>query len=158
MSLSATIFRSDVSLEALRRFFEKLEVDPLHGFEGTACVLWTGGKSCGQGKNVKYGVLKHLGKRWYVHRWAAYFVHKQEIDHLQVDHQCCRPLCVAHLQAMTPEWNRELQWIRVQVGIEDNPRPQFEPDEFAVPFYEPPEWYKVLAMMFGNATTAECPF
>jgi hypothetical protein len=65
------IFRSDVSPTALARFFAKLEVDPCHGFEGTACVLWTGGKSCGQGKTVKYGVLKDQGKRWYAHRWAA---------------------------------------------------------------------------------------
>jgi hypothetical protein len=67
------IFRSDVSLIALERFFAKLEVDPCHGFEGTACVLWTGGKTCGQGKTIKYGVLKDQGKRWYVHRWAAYY-------------------------------------------------------------------------------------
>lgn len=152
------IFRSNVSLAALERFFEKIEVDPCHGFEGTACALWTGGKSCGQGKSVKYGVLKDGGVRWYVHRWAAYFVHKQEVADLQVDHQCNRPLCVAHLLAMTPEWNRELQWIRVQVGIEENPRPQFEDDEHAIPFYDPPEWYKVLTLMFGNATTQDAPF
>lgn len=152
------IFRSDVSIETLRRFYAKLEVDPCHGFEGTACVLWTGGKSCGQGKTIKYGVLKHNGRRWYAHRWVAKYIHGQEIDFKQVDHQCNRPLCVAHLLAMTPEWNRELQWIRVQVGIDDNPRPQFAPDEHAVPFYDPPEWYKVLTLMFGNSTTGECPF
>lgn len=154
------IFRSDVSLVTLERFFRKLEVDPCHGFEGTSCVLWTGAKTCGQGKHIKYGALKDHGKRWYAHRWAAYYIHRQEIDMLQVDHRCCRPLCVAHLQAMTPEWNRELQWIRVQVGIDENPRSQFEPDETPVPFYDPPEWYKVLALMFGSKipTTGECPF
>jgi hypothetical protein len=61
---------------------------------------------------------------------------------------------------MTPEWNRELQWIRVQVGIDENPRSQFEADENPIPFYEPPEWYKVLVLMFGSKipTTGECPF
>lgn len=152
------IFRSDVPVEALRRFFEKLEVDPCHGFEGTACVLWTGAKTCGQGKSIKYGALKYQGARWYAHRWAAHFILRQEVTNLQVDHQCCRPLCVAHLQAMTPEWNRELQWIRVQVGIEDNPRPQFAEDETPVPFYDPPEWYKVLAMMFAEPASEDAPF
>lgn len=151
------IFHSDVSIDALRRFFAKLKVDPCHGFEGTACVLWTGGKSCGQGKTVKYGVLKHKGIRWYAHRWAAKYIHKQEIDFQQVDHQCNRPLCVAHLQAMSSEWNRELQWIRVQVGIDENPRPQFTPDEHTVPFYDPPEWYRVLSLMFAEPSE-DCPF
>lgn len=145
MSLSATIFRSDVPIEALRRFAAKIEVDPCHGFEGTACVLWTGAKTCGQGKTIKYGALKYQGRRWFAHRWAAYFIHGQEIEGLQVDHRCNRALCVQHLQAMTPEWNRELQWIRVQVGIDENPRVQFsEDDEFPVPFFPDPEWYKAI--------------
>jgi hypothetical protein len=75
----------------------------------------------------------------------------------QVDHQCNRPLCVAHLQAMSPEWNRELQWIRVQVGIDENPRPQFSEDEHPVPVL-PPEWYKVLALMFVSSRIEGCPF
>jgi hypothetical protein len=152
------IFRSDVSTETLKRFFDKLEVDPYHGFEGTACVLWTGAKTCGQGKTVKYGAIKVGGRKWYVHRWAALHILQQEIDGMQVDHQCNRPLCVAHLQAMTPTWNRELQWIRVQVGIDENPRQQFEPDADPFPFYTPPEWYSVLALMFANATTEDVPF
>lgn len=134
----------DVPLVALKRFFDKLEVDPCHGFDGTACVLWTGGKSCGQGKSIKYGVLKYQGVRWYAHRWTAFFIHGQEIAGYQVDHQCNRPLCVSHLQAVPPEINRELQWIRVQVGIDDNPRPQFEEDEFPIPFFPEPDWYRVL--------------
>jgi hypothetical protein len=134
----------DAPIPALKRFFDKLEVDPCHGFAGTACVLWTGGKSCGQGKTVKYGVLKYERQRWYAHRWAAKFIHGQEIDFKQVDHQCCRPLCMSHLQSISPEWNRELQWIRVQVGIEDNPRPSFEEDEFPVPFFPEPAWYVEL--------------
>ena len=134
----------DAPLETLKRFFAKLEVDPLHGFDGTACVLWTGGKSCGQGKTIKYGVMKFQRARWYVHRWAALHIHRQEIAGYQVDHQCNRPLCVSHLQAVPPEINRELQWIRVQVGIDDNPRPQFEADPGAVPFYVEPEWYVEL--------------
>lgn len=134
----------DVPRRTLQRFFAKLEVDPCHGFEGTACVLWTGAKTCGQGKSIKYGALKVDGRRWYAHRWAARYIHGQEIDGHQVDHRCNRPLCVSHVLAVTPEWNRELQWIRVQVGIEDNPRPQFEPDPMPVPFYPEPAWYQEL--------------
>jgi hypothetical protein len=143
------IFRSDVSLDTLERFFRKLEVDHCHGFEGTACVLWTGGKTCGQGKHIKYGRFKYKRFAWLVHRWAAKFVHGQEIDMRQVDHGCNRPLCVSHLKAMSPEANRELQWIRVQVGIDDNPRPQFEPDDCPVPFYPEPEWHKQLRELVG---------
>lgn len=106
---------------------------------------------------MKYGVLKYERYRWYAHRWAAQYIHGQDIDGRQVDHRCNRPLCMEHLQSIPPEWNRELQWIRVQVGIEDNPRPQFEPDPDAVPFYEPPEWYRALAVMF-SAPAEECPF
>lgn len=131
-------------LAALQRFFAKLQVDPCHGFEGTACVLWTGALSCGQGKSIKYGRFKYRRFSWLAHRWSAKFIHGQEIDFCQVDHQCNRPLCMSHLQPTTPEWNRELQWIRVQVGIEENPRPQFEEDEFAVPFYPEPAWYVEL--------------
>jgi hypothetical protein len=138
------IFRSDTPEDALRRFAAKLEVDPCHGLDGTACVLWTGAKTCGQGKYIKYGALKFQGQRWYAHRWAAFHIHGQKIEGFQVDHRCNRPLCMNHLQAVPPEINRELQWIRVQVGIEENPRPQFEEDEFAVPFYVEPDWYKAI--------------
>jgi hypothetical protein len=137
-------FLSEVPLDSLKRFFDKLEVDPCHGHDGTACVLWTGAKTCGQGKTIKYGAMKYKGARWYVHRWAAFYIHGQEIAGLQVDHQCNRALCVAHLQATTPEWNRELQWIRVQVGLDENPRQQFEADASPVPFYSEPEWYRAL--------------
>lgn len=146
-------FRSEATLDGLRNFFVKLEVDPFHGFEGTACVLWTGGKSCGQGKTIKYGVLKYQGVRWYAHRWAAFYIHGLQIADYQVDHRCNRALCMAHLQAIAPEWNRELQWIRVQIGIEDNPRPRFDPDPNPVPFYVTPDWYRELAALVGNATT-----
>jgi hypothetical protein len=148
-SLSATTLISDVALETLKRFFDKLEVDPCHGFEGTACVLWTGAKTCGQGKSIKYGRFKYQRFAWLVHRWAAKFIHGQDIDFRQVDHQYNRALCVAHLQSMSPEWNRELQWIRVQVGIDENPRPQFSEDEFPVPFFPEPEWYRELRALVG---------
>ena len=135
---------SDAPLEALKRFFDKLEVDACHGYDGPACVLWTGGKSCGQGKTIKYGVLKFQNRRWFAHRWAAFYIHGQEIAGFQVDHQCNRALCMSHLQATTPEWNRELQWIRVQKGIDENPRPQFQPDDLPVPFFPEPQWYRDL--------------
>ena len=133
----------------LKRFFDKLEVDPCHGYEGTACVLWKGAKTCGQGKYIKYGRFWHGQSAWLAHRWAAKFIHGQDIDFKQVDHQCNRALCVNHLQAITPEWNRELQWIRVQVGIDENPRPQFQEDDFPVPFFVEPEWYRELREFIG---------
>lgn len=148
-SLSGMTLISDVPLDSLRRFFEKLEVDPCHGFNGSACVLWTGGKSCGQGKTIKYGVLKYQRQRWYAHRWAARFIHGHDLDMMQVDHLCNRPLCVSHVQAVPPTINRELQWIRVQVGIEDNPCEQFEEDAFPVPFYAEPDWYRQLKALVG---------
>ena len=135
----------DAPLEAYARLAKYLEFDACNGFEGTGCVLWTGGTTCGHGKNARYGAFWFEGKRWYAHRWAAYYIHRQEIEGLQVDHGCCRPLCVAHVKAMPATINRELQWIRVQVGIlpyEDYPKPQLDPD--AVPFFVEPEWYRTL--------------
>lgn len=139
----------DAPISALERFFAKLAVDPCHGFEGTACVLWTGAQTCGQGKHIKYPAFWYEGARWYAHRWAAKHIHGQQIDNMEVDHGCRRPLCVNHLRAMPPTINRELQWIRVQVGIEENPREQFVPDDFPVPFYAEPEWYRALKGIVG---------
>lgn len=134
----------DAPEDALRRFAAKLEFDPCYGLDGTGCVLWTGGTTCGQGKHIRYGAFKFERRRWFAHRWAALYIHRQEIEGRQVDHGCNRALCMNHLQAMPPEINRELQWIRVQVGLEENPRPQFEEDTLAIPFYVEPDWYKAI--------------
>lgn len=76
------------------------------------------------------------------HRWAAKHIHELDLpDYMQVDHECRNTLCVEHLAVVTPEVNRELQWIRVQVGLEPEPVP-YMPDEDAVPYYLEPEWMK----------------
>jgi hypothetical protein len=129
----------DAPISALKRFARFIEHCPL-----TGCVFWRGATTCGQGKSVKYGSFWFDGRSWYAHRWAAKFIHGEDIDGQEVDHGCCRPLCVHHLKAMPPTINRELQWIRVQVGIEENPRPTAEDDPGAVPFYVEPDWYREI--------------
>lgn len=83
----------------------------------TGCVLWIGGTTSGRGHNVPYGSFWFNGRRWFAHRWAAKFIHGQEIDGSQVDH-CCplieypNTLCVQHVQPLSLGDNRELQDVR----------------------------------------------
>jgi hypothetical protein len=130
--------------DALARFLAKCRFDP-----GTGCVLWIGGTTCGHGKNSKYPAFWYEGKRWFGHRWAAKFIHGLEIEGMQVDH-CCdmhshlthpNTLCVQHLQSFPPSINRELQWIRVQVGIDPAPIVNVEEPYTSIPFYPPPKWF-----------------
>jgi hypothetical protein len=156
-SLSDTTLIFDAPLEAYARFAKFLEFDATIGHEGTGCVLWTGGTTSGHGKNARYPAFWFEGKRWYAHRWSAFYIHRKEIDGLQVDHGCCRTLCVEHVQPMPSIINRELQWIRVQVGLDPYCYP--EPQPAGVPFYQEPEWYKTLKALAGEAPPSEdCPF
>lgn len=130
--------------DALKRFLDKCRFDP-----GTGCVLWIGGTTCGRGKTAPYPSFWYEGRRWFGHRWSAKFILGLEIDGMQVDH-CCdmhshlshpNTLCVRHLQPLPPTVNRELQWIRVQVGLDPAP-PVAEEQPFTdVPFYDPPIWF-----------------
>jgi len=131
-----------VERPAIERFLEKCEFDPR-----TGCVIWVGGTTSGRGHSQPYGSFWFEGRRWFAHRWAAKYIHGQHIDDLQVDHCCpCGPrtLCVQHVQAVPPAINRELQWIRVQVGLEPEPAVgEVEIDE--PPFYYPPDWLQKKA-------------
>ncbi|HEX8421157.1 MAG TPA: hypothetical protein VF638_14220 [Sphingomonas sp.] len=122
---------------ALARFLKYCAFDPL-----TGCVMWIGGTTAGRGHSQRYGAFWFERRRWYAHRWAAKHIHGQEINDMQVDH-CCphgpETLCVHHVQAVTPEANREYQWIRRQVGLLPQP-PVGEIADDAVPFYYPPAW------------------
>lgn len=125
---------------AWSRFVEKCRFDPTSG-----CVLWDGGQTSGRGHHAPYGSFWFEGRRWFAHRWAAKYLHGQDIDNMQVDH-CCPDgpdtLCVHHLQSITPTLNRELQWIRTQVGLLPPPVTiERNPDE--IPFFNPPIWLTV---------------
>lgn len=108
----------------LERFLRKCRFDPL-----TGCTLWIGGTTQGRGHSAPYGSFWFEGRRWFAHRWAAKYIHGLDIADRQVDHCCvervglpaAQTLCVDHLQAIPPAINRELQWIRAQVGL--NPTP-----------------------------------
>lgn len=134
---------------ALVRFLSFCEHDP-----GTGCVIWTGGTTAGRGHHARYGAFWYDRRRWFAHRWAAKHIHGLDIDDMQVDH-CCPPyragdwlapntLCVEHVQAVLPTVNRELQWIRVQVGLEDAPA-QCDEQFNGVPWYDAPEWMRIAA-------------
>lgn len=159
---AATLLRSPqghfLPVDALTRFRAKCEFDPK-----TGCVLWTGAKSWGRGKSIRYGAFRYEGETWLAHRWAAKFIHGHDIDGLQVDH-CCpldragtEPLlpdhlCVEHLAPVTGDYNRWLQterrrhFIHVEVGLtayEDVYGPINGEVPFdAIPFYEEPSWLR----------------
>lgn len=123
----------------LERFIAKCRHDPV-----TGCVVWIGGTTQGRGHHQPYGSFWFEGRRWFAHRWAAKYIHGLEIKDMQVDH-CCpmlntpNTLCVEHLQAILPAVNRELQWIRVQVGLDEYPFP--EPGLYGgSPCFDPPAW------------------
>lgn len=125
---------------AMERFIEKCEFDPY-----TGCVIWTGARTRGQGHNGWYGRFHYQGRKILAHRWAAEHIHGLKLTQFeQVDHCCPIPkipntLCVQHLQVVSPTLNRELQWIRVQVGLEEPPEPFVEPER-DIPFFEQPIW------------------
>ena len=134
---------------ALLRFVDKCRFVP-----ETGCVVWTGGQTKGRGHNAPYGSFWYDGRRWFAHRWAAKFIHGQDIEGMQVDH-CCphthKPdtLCVQHVQSITPDLNRELQhrrfWAHLACGlISYEDAFGTEPDEPAesIPFWPEPDWYK----------------
>lgn len=136
---------------ALARFVSRCRFDP-----GTGCVLWQGGQTSGKGHSVKYGAFWFEGRRWFAHRWAAYWIHNHEIDDLQVDH-CCpnllypNTLCVEHVEPLTLLANRALQTERrrfyalVTRGLIEPPPHHLVQDEDTIPFYDPPEWFKRYA-------------
>lgn len=118
---------------------------------------------------MPYGSFWYEGRRWLAHRWAAKFVHGLEIEGMDVDH-CCpnitlpNTLCVEHLAAETPARNRELQTMRtfvhVQVGLlgyEEVFGLKYEPEDFPIPFYDPPAW---LGTIHGatHHVDPSCPF
>jgi len=116
----------------------------------TGCVIWTGGRVRGRGKHGWYGAFWYDGRSWRAHQWAAVHIHGLDISEpgVQVDH-CCphitRPntLCVEHLQVVPASINRELQWIRAEVGIDPPPPECGGPEPGAIPFYDPPAWLAV---------------
>lgn len=149
---------------ALERFRKFCRFEP-----ETGCVVWEGGKTMGRGHHVPYGSFWYARKRWFAHRWAAKFIHGQDIDGLQTDH-CCdtipipNTLCVQHLQSITAARNRELQHTRrmvhLQVGLLDyndiyGGKP--EPDPDAVPFFNPPEWL-TRGLTHGSDHPDRAPF
>lgn len=135
---------------AHQRFLAKCRLNPCQGYNGTGCVEWTGARTRGQGHTAWYGAFKFEGKVVKAHRWAAKHIHELDLpDDMQVDHECRNTLCVEHLAVVTAEVNRELQWIRVQVGLEPEPAP-YVPDEDAVPYYIEPEWMRCLRQSYNS--------
>jgi hypothetical protein len=146
-------------LTPLERFLGYCEFQP-----ETGCVVWIGGRVRGRGKHGWYGAFWD-GRPWRAHRWAAKHIHGLDIDapSTQVDHNCPnieRPntLCVQHLQLVPAHVNRELQWIRAEVGIDPPPLPSGDVEPGMVPYYEPPRWLRLAT----NDTTVKsgdsCPF
>lgn len=139
------------AIDAMERFKAKCRFEP-----ETGCVIWTGSKSWGRGKSIRYGSFRDGPRTWLAHRWSAKFIKGFDIDGLQVDH-CCphipipNTLCVEHVQPMTTERNRWLQterrrmFIHLEVGLlpyDDVYGPPADEAPDGIPFYEMPEWLK----------------
>lgn len=141
---------------ALERFAEKCRFDPT-----TGCVLWIGGTTAGRGNTARYGSFWFEGSRWTTHRWSAIHIKGINLGEHQAGH-CCphgpNTLCVEHVTGQTQlenlaEQNGRLKakalqsseerqrWLFVQRGFEPAPAAKILDPE-AVPFYEPPEWFK----------------
>ncbi len=119
---------------ALQRFLAKCAFNPQ-----TGCVTWTGGTTCGHGKNQRYGSFWFEGKRWTAHRWSAKHIHGLEINGLDVDHTCGNTLCQHHLQAIPGSENTKWYWIRVEKGVFEY-EPPHAVDDAGIPFYWPPAY------------------
>lgn len=118
------------------RFHQKCKFDAC-----TGCVNWIGGKTSGGGSGrIEYGSFWFDGRRWSAHRWSALFIHGIEIDGLDVDHVCRNPLCMHHLQSITPSENWRLRWER-ELIVPDT--------EILIPFYVEPEWYARISQYAG---------
>lgn len=155
---------------ALERFAEKCRFDPL-----TGCVLWTGGTSAGRGNTARYGRFWDGEEMVYAQRWACENIHGFKLGEHQGGHYCPygpNTLCVEHVRPQTQLENldelngrrkaKALQsstdkqfWLFVTLGIEPAPATQ-EIDPDAVPFHEPPEWFKPF--MPKSENDDECPF
>lgn len=76
------------------------------------CWMWLGTKSRPHPAPLTddghYGVAKINGRHWRAHRLAHELFIGPIPDGFDVDHLCCRPLCVnpAHLEAVAPAENR----------------------------------------------------
>lgn len=146
---------------ALARFAKKCSFEP-----DTGCVIWTGGKTSGQGCNTHYGSFWFEGRRWFAHRWACMFIHRLDPGLDTVGH-CCphthdgqpNSLCVQHVKPQTMAENVaerntryfamrrlaqqsadiRLHWKMVQLGYEHVPaRETLVP--IGAPRFSPPEW------------------
>lgn len=74
---------------------------------------------------------------------------------MEVDHECGNTLCIQHLQAVTGPVNRELYWIRVEVGLEPEPEEPVPYDD-GFPFYPVPDWLRPYTRTAGPSD--EPPF
>lgn len=155
---------------ALERFAEKCRFDPL-----TGCILWTGGTSAGRGNTARYGRFWDTGTMWFAHRWSGVHIHGLHLGEHQAGHTCPHgpnTLCVQHVAPQTQLENLKEQnarmkakvqqssadrqfWLLVSLGIEPAP-PGQEIDPFAVPFYDPPEWFQPF--MPKLEASDDCPF
>lgn len=141
---------------ALERFAEKCRFDPT-----TGCVLWIGGTTAGKGKSARYGSFWFEGERWAAHRWSAIHIKGINLGENQGGHYCPHgpnTLCVEHVTGQTQLENLAEQndrrkakvlqssetrqhWLFISMGLEPAPA-VLEVDPHAVPFYQPPEWFK----------------
>ena len=155
---------------ALERFAEKCRFDPT-----TGCVLWIGGTTAGRGNSARYGSFRYGDRAWYAHRWAAIYIHGLTLGTNQAGH-CCphgpNTLCVQHVRGQTQLENLDEQntrmkakaaqsasekqfYLFISLGIEPTP-PVQTVDPQAIPFYEPPAWFKPFMPKQENSD--DCPF
>lgn len=92
----------------VQRFWDKTAASEVLSFNGTPCIMWTGAIKNKKNPSL-YGRFYSRDtdgntRYWVAHRFAYYLAYGEVPDGMEVDHLCCRSLCVnaLHLEAVTP--------------------------------------------------------
>ncbi len=86
----------------IQRFWAKTAISDTLAFNGTPCRIWTGAQVDRTRPNP-YGRYCAKGRWWVAHQFAYVLTHGEIPTGLEIDHLCCRSLCVepTHLEAVT---------------------------------------------------------
>lgn len=135
--------------KAMARFAAKVRFE-----SHTGCVVWIAGTSTARAGEARHGAFSFNSKRWGAHRWAAIYIHGQEVEPgMEVVHTCDNTLCVQHVKAEYPIGNTRQHWLLVSMGYGDGVDDESEneqsdkgaqEDEVDIPFdvHPVPEWLK----------------
>lgn len=99
--------------EDIVRFLRKVVAQPHPVDPNKVCLIFTGGRSRGQGKSEWYGSFWTRGKTVRAHKFAAVAIMgMRPRGNEQLDHTCANTRCVSCLEVVTPYVNWERSYTR----------------------------------------------